>query len=211
MTQAEPVAGPVTFTYDADGKRVGKATASETKKFIYDFENLLQETDASDTTQQEYTTTVEEYGDLVSEYDGTSTSYHHYDALGSTDALTDPAQTSTDTWTYKAFGEVLPGTGSDATPHAYVGRERYYRDTETDLCLLGLRYYDADTGQFTSQDPAEADLNPYRYVWGNPVNATDPTGLQRCLMLSESPGINGTCIYLTFYAAGGSDLVARLG
>jgi len=190
MTEAEPVAGPVTFTYDAAGKRVGKQTSTDTKKFIYDFENLLQETDGSDTAQHEYTTTVEEYGDLVSEYDGTATSYHHYDALGSTDALTDPAQTSTDTWVYRAFGEVQSRTGTTDTPHSFVGRQRYYWDPEIDLYLLGAQTpYDPSTGRFVREDEVDADPNRYRYVGNNPVNAADPSGLQGCLMLSESPGI----------------------
>jgi len=179
MTEAEPVAGPVTFTYDAAGRRVGKATSTDTKKFIYDFDNLLQETDGSDSTQHEYTTTVEEYGDLVSEYDGTDTSYHHYDALGSTDALTDPDQTSTDTWTYKAFGEVLPGTGTTDTPFGFVGKQGYYWDPEIELYFLGAHTpYDPRTGRFVRPDPIDADSNPYRYVRNNPANAADPSGLQ---------------------------------
>ena len=179
MTEAEPVGGAVTFTYDADGKRVGKATSAETKKFIYDFDNLLQETDGSDTTQQEYTTTVEEYGDLVSEYDGTSTSYHHYDALGSTDALTDPDQASTDTWVYRAFGEVQSRTGTTETPFTFVGKPGYYNDPEIELYFARARYYDSATGQWLSQDPIAADENPYRYVHSDPVNGVDPTGLWR--------------------------------
>src|SRR5262249_9199318 len=53
-------------------------------------------------------------------------------------------------------------------------------DAGTGLALFGLRYYDAATGRWTSQDPlgfAAGDGNLYRYVGNGPTNATDPTGL----------------------------------
>lgn len=40
------------------------------------------------------------------------------------------------------------------------------------------RYYDPTTGQFLARDPIEAQTRePYGYVGGNPLNATDPMGL----------------------------------
>ncbi|MCC6493620.1 MAG: RHS repeat-associated core domain-containing protein, partial [Pirellulales bacterium] len=50
-------------------------------------------------------------------------------------------------------------------------------DAETGLIKRGMRYYDANTGRFLSEDPAEADVNPYRYAGNSPVNYVDPTGL----------------------------------
>ena len=43
---------------------------------------------------------------------------------------------------------------------------------------LQARYYDPTTAQFLSLDPAvDSTLSPYAYVAGNPLNATDPSGL----------------------------------
>ncbi|MGH9197837.1 MAG: RHS repeat-associated core domain-containing protein, partial [Acidimicrobiia bacterium] len=43
---------------------------------------------------------------------------------------------------------------------------------------LRARYYDPATGQFLTRDPIEAATRePYGYVGGNPLNATDPSGL----------------------------------
>lgn len=40
------------------------------------------------------------------------------------------------------------------------------------------RFYDPATGQFTSRDPLNAvTRSAYGYVYGNPLNASDPTGL----------------------------------
>jgi YD repeat-containing protein len=48
LVAAEPPAGVTTLVYNADGLRVGKETPSESRKFIYDFRKLLQETDGAD-------------------------------------------------------------------------------------------------------------------------------------------------------------------
>jgi len=82
---------PSTFAYNAAGKRVGKTVGQEGKRFLYDFNRLLQEADAdTGETEMLYTSTTDEYGDLISEYGASGSKYHHYDATGSTDALHDP-------------------------------------------------------------------------------------------------------------------------
>ena len=42
MVAAEPVAGPVTFTYRADGRRVRKETSVDVRRFRYDLKRLLE-------------------------------------------------------------------------------------------------------------------------------------------------------------------------
>lgn len=42
---------------------------------------------------------------------------------------------------------------------------------------LHARYYDSALGIFLSPDPAEADMNSYRYGSNDPVNMLDPSGL----------------------------------
>jgi RHS repeat-associated protein len=65
-----------------------------------------------------------------------------------------------------------------------------YTDAETGFTYLRARYYDPATGQFISRDPIEALTHePYGYVGGNPLNATDPLGLF-CLF-SNSKGCIG--------------------
>ena len=59
------------------------------------------------------------------------------------------------------------------------------------------RYYDPLTGRFTQEDPIglAGGLNLYGYAGGDPVNHSDPFGLQRC----NPPG---SC--LTMWVAGGT-------
>ncbi len=54
-------------------------------------------------------------------------------------------------------------------------------DRESALYYLRARYYDPSTAQFLSRDPmVSRTMSPYAYVAGNPLNATDPTGLDSC-------------------------------
>ena len=53
-----------------------------------------------------------------------------------------------------------------------------YLDTISGLYYLRARWYDPATGQFTSIDALVAITGqPYSYAGGNPVNASDPTGM----------------------------------
>jgi RHS repeat-associated protein len=84
------------------------------------------------------------------------------------------------------FGDGLNciGTGTDATPHHFTGKER---DTETGFTngndYFGSRYYVSLMGRFMSPDlpvdqhPADPQSwNLYSYVRNNPLSLTDATG-----------------------------------
>lgn len=96
---------------------------------------------------------------------------------------------------YFPFGEeVGAGTGGRTTGQGYgandnvrqhfTGKER---DGETGLDYFLARYYSSSAGRFTSPDPIfisdKQTYNPqlwnlYNYVGNNPLNATDPTGME---------------------------------
>jgi hypothetical protein len=48
LTLIEPVAGEVAITYKGLGQRVKKVAPTETTRYVYDEERLLQETDGAD-------------------------------------------------------------------------------------------------------------------------------------------------------------------
>ena len=80
--------------------------------------------------------------------------------------------------TYGPYGELLAETNP-----AHGDRFKYAGgayDANTGLIQFGLRYYDAYSGRWISQDPggyAMGDPNLYRYVGNSPTSAVDPTGL----------------------------------
>jgi RHS repeat-associated protein len=182
LAAVEPPSGTVTLSYDAVGHRVKKQTPTATTNFLYDFKHVLQERDGNDATQREYSFQASsEYGDLVSQYDGSNTSYHEFDALGSTSALISDAAAETDKWVYRAFGLQTQTQGTSTNPLTFVGKQGYYHDSEAELYLCTDRYYEPTTGRFISEDPIGykgGDWNLYRYCGNNPVNAVDPSGLR---------------------------------
>jgi RHS repeat-associated protein len=186
LIAAEPVAGVVTFTYNADGQRMVKTAPGSTTRFIYDFQRLLEETDGSGATENQYTYVNNGFGDLVSEYDTSDTTYHAYDAQHSTDSLLDDSGSTIDVYKYKAFGLAQAQIGVSQTPFTYVGQQGYYQDAELELYYLGMgggppagRAYDPATGRFLTPDPTgftAGDANLYRCVGNNPVESDDPAG-----------------------------------
>lgn len=58
--------------------------------------------------------------------------------------------------------------GSKYTPERVAGSNLYY---------FGARYYDPETGVWTSTDPASQFFNLYSYTGGNPANLIDANGM----------------------------------
>jgi RHS repeat-associated protein len=173
-----PTEGRFTFAYNADGQRVARETETAERKFVYDARKLLAETDSGVTTVSYDFSMHDEFGELVSRRHVGGTEHHQFDALGSTDRVTDSSEFTTDTYVYGAFGDVHSRTGTSESPLTFVGQLGYYAEPALGLYFLNARYYDLAAGQFISCDPIAADVTPYRYVRNGPVNAADPSGLK---------------------------------
>ncbi len=111
------------------------------------------------------------------------------DRLGSTRFVADNNGTSVDaTYTYDAYGNL---TTTAPTAPTYLWTGQLY-DPATALYYERARFYDPETGRWTTQDPlglAAGDSDLYRYVNNAPTNHTDPTGLD--------PGEGGPKIFQT--------------
>jgi RHS repeat-associated protein len=86
---------------------------------------------------------------------------------------------------YTAYGErlsagtqvLLPASEYTEIPFGYAGG---LYDPLTGLVRFGARDYDPHSGRWLSRDPIlfhAGDSNLYGYVFGDPVNNTDPNGL----------------------------------
>jgi RHS repeat-associated protein len=174
-----------TMTYNADGLRVKVQKAPEagggTDQLTWDFQNLISPDDGA-TARFAYQPGL--YGDLVHNYrGGGGTSFYLYDALGSTIGLTDASKNLTDTYLYKAYGNVLATSGSTANPFGWVGRYGYHRDNflapDWIQYYIRQRHYGPDWAAWLSRDPlglSLADPNVYRYAANRPTVLVDPSG-----------------------------------
>jgi RHS repeat-associated protein len=78
---------------------------------------------------------------------------------------------------YDEFGQVISDSNPGFQPFGYAGGV-YDRDTR--LLHFGAREYDPEVGRWISKDPigfAGGDSNLYGYVFSDPVNLIDPSGL----------------------------------
>jgi len=170
----------IEYHYDADGMRVASIVDGQETRYLLDANRphaqVLEEYTPDGTVTASYT-----YGlNLVSQKRGSDRSFYHVDGLDSTRALTNAAGLVTDTYQYEAYGDLLESIGNTVNHYLFTG-EQY--DPNLEQYYLRARYYDSETGRFSTTDPFEGmlveplSLAKYPYVHGNPVNLTDPTGL----------------------------------
>ena len=175
----KPTNALVTMTYNSDNRRVSKESTSSKTNFIWDLEsdNVLLETDDFDTTQVIYTNEPNTFGSLISQRRGSTTSWYHFDALGSTNNLTNSNETITDSYIYDAWGNKLSTTGSTTNPFQYVGQYGYYHDEETGSNYIRARVYSPIIGRWASADPLGFVDGMNLYLAYFVPNRSDPSGL----------------------------------
>lgn len=92
---------------------------------------------------------------------------------------------------YDEFGRVLTDTAPGFQPFGFAGG-LYDRDAM--LVRFGARDYDPETGRWTAKDPigfGGGDANLYAYAGDDPVNHTDPSGLQQTPQRVKPPSPGG--------------------
>jgi RHS repeat-associated protein len=123
---------------------------------------------------------------IVASYTWGEPSYHHYDANGNCMTVTNAAGNITEQYYYDAFGKPYMfdamGNWLSASPSGnrflFTGREYI---SELKLYDFRNRLYNPQMGRFLQPDPKEfaaGDYNLYRYCHNDPVNKSDPTGLE---------------------------------
>ena len=194
----------VSFTYDAQGRRIGKHhesallvirpdgdyIATTTKDYSYHYlsDSLTQMTISTLGGNETLYFTYDAIGPMSVNYDGTEY-YYLRNAQGDVTGLVDADGTQVVTYTYDAWGNPLSVTGSKShtigedNPFRYRG---YVYDTETGLYYLGSRYYNPTRGRFVnadsesliaaSLDSAAWDKNLLSYCDNNPITRVDDSG-----------------------------------
>jgi RHS repeat-associated protein len=100
-------------------------------------------------------------------------SYMTYTPADSSWLITNAAGDEIAFYGYDAFGNLAFGT--PASPFGYAGQ---YTDPSTGFSDLRARWYEGQTGNFTTRDPAFASTDSaYTYAGDDPVNGIDPMGM----------------------------------
>ncbi|NOS81042.1 MAG: RHS repeat-associated core domain-containing protein [Nitrospira sp.] len=109
------------------------------------------------------------------------------DALGSTVALGDGTGTLQTQYTYEPFGYATQTGAASTSSYKYTGRE----DDGTGLYYYRARYYHPRLQRFIAEDPigfSGGTTNIYEFVENNPMNISDPLGLESAtVMLGIDP------------------------
>lgn len=173
--------------YDSSGMRIFQnIVGPELEKQIFTLNSqyeLIKENDAEKkivtiSSPKLRIATLELEGEL------TNLTFQHLDHLGSTKYSTNAEGEIIEQLDYNSFGEIESSSGEQETRKKFTG---HTYDSETGLTYMLARYYDSQTGRFTSQDPAlfsitddmlenPLTLNPYTYALNNPIKMIDPDG-----------------------------------
>jgi len=169
-----------TFTYDGLGERVKKVSGTSTSRYP-----LGDDYEVTNGTITKYLN-VDGLGVIAKRVGSQTTYWLHTDRLGSIQAVTDATGAVVQRRTYRPYGDKIADTTSHVESRGYIDQRQ---DGETSLTYLHARYYDPALGIFLSPDPIgpEGGLNSYAYSYGDPINATDPSGLCPGCQVPEFP------------------------
>src|ERR1041385_8844520 len=174
-----------------DGTLIPPPESNPATYFYYEGWNLIQEgpSFANATKNYVHGARVEEIVKQIRPTDWWER-YFHYDARGHCTLQTDTAGNIVEQYEYDAFGQpYFYNGGGTNVGHSewgnrflFTGREWLNDPNLYDLKLYDYRnrLYQAELGRFMQPDPKEfaaGDYNLYRYCHNDPVNKTDPLGL----------------------------------
>lgn len=150
-----------------------------TTKFIWDEQNYLAEADGTDTINVVYTNEPQRYGNLISTRISSTTSYHQFDALGSTSQLTNAAAAKTNNTIYDSWGNVVTQIGASSISLRWIAQVGYYSDFETSAICVRHRAYLPHISRWSATDPIWPldGINWYVYATNSPLHRIDPAGL----------------------------------
>ena len=180
------VAGVITrYAYDALGRRISKSTEQGTTTFYWNGDVLLSEinegvsnTSSDGSTKPSRTYLFEPFSFKPLALVQHGQVYHyHTDHIGTPREITNAKAEVVWSSTFKTYGALaLAHVNEVDNPLRFQGQ---YYDEETGLHYNRHRYYDPNSGQFTTQDPIGllGGMNAYQYA-PNPMTWVDPWGLK---------------------------------
>jgi RHS repeat-associated protein len=205
MTNLTTAVGSTSYTYDANGLEasVTPSTQSTPTQLTWGATGslpMLMGDTADDFVYGPSETPVEQMNVTSSPPTSNPTFLNYSGTNGPSNYLITTTQgTYTNSYGYDAYGNLF-NIGN--TPGSVFGFAGQYQDTSSNpsgFTNMRARWYDNQTGSFTSVDPMLAQTGqPYSYAGNDPVNQTDPSGL---LTVGVCGGVAGE--FLPFAGFGG--------
>jgi RHS repeat-associated protein len=192
-TTRQGVTQTVSFGYDGLGRRVRKTGAAGITRYVWDDEHVAMELDGNGdrTAYYSYYPGTDQPHAMVRGWDAY---FYLADAAGNVVGMTDSTGVLVSEYRYDPFGKTLTLQDGVPNPLRFAGREY---DAETGLYYFRARYYDPELGRFASEDPTglSGGANPYVYAANDPVNHSDPSGLECYAVWLNGVlvGTTGTC------------------
>ena len=164
------------MSYEPDGLRVKLEDSTGTKKFIWDNQTYLAESDENNDIQVVFTQIPTAYGNLISQRRSSATLWYHYQALGSTTQISDSSESVTDSYLYDAWGNVVDSIGNSINPFQFIGNIGYHLDIDSQNIYVRARNYSTTIGRWSNPDPAGFVEGPNLYTAYFIPNDVDPSG-----------------------------------
>jgi RHS repeat-associated protein len=176
-------AQPTTFRYDGFGRRIQKVSLNGTVNYLWDGQQITAEVDQNGATLQTYS-----YNPGVDQPRTVTAAGQVYfmsnDPGGDVNGLLHQTTYAVSAqYTYSPWGELTTDQQMIGTTRVNSFRWRGLAyDVETGLYQVRARYYDPVTRRFISEDPIglAGGINPFSYASNDPINRSDPTGLDDC-------------------------------
>jgi RHS repeat-associated protein len=191
-----------TYGYDHQNRRVKKTVGSTTTHYVWEGAQVIAEHNGSTGAM------LNEYifagGRMIAREGGSSGRiFFLNDRLSARATITDGNGNIQGRQTHLPFGEELNSTGT-TDKHRFTS---YERDSETGTDYAVNRMDSASLGRFLQVDKMAGDgspqrLNRYAYTRNDPINRTDPQGLDDCPTGFEWNGEE--CVYIGGDIDGGS-------
>jgi RHS repeat-associated protein len=173
LTSISNASGSTTINSDPFGRQAAITTASGTTKYIHDGNQPALAIAPSGSTSYANDPIT---GRTLLETSPAGTVSLTADRLGSTTAVVGSSGTTLSRYAYAPFGVTTVTNPSASTNDiGYAGDQQ----TTPGLDHTAARYYSPALNRFISQDPAglTAGQNLYTYSLDNPINLSDPSGL----------------------------------
>jgi RHS repeat-associated protein len=176
-----------TYAYDPLGRRLFKETAGQRTWFGWDGDAMCFE--ATDGVSREFVYRPETFEPLA--LIATSTLIYVNDPNGCPTRLIDQHGNVQWSANFSMVGRAEI-TNQEAVQNP-IRLQNQYADPETQLLYNRHRYFDADLGQFVSQDPVRLIGGSHIYAYApNPIGWTDPLGLNPACRMTGRAVVNAS-------------------